>query len=300
VNGQPAWQLGLTLFASLFTVHCLLFTGVDVSRIAAKFEALKRQGRKALIPFITAGDPDPALAVPLMHALARAGADVIELGVPFSDPMADGPVIQRSSERALKHGVSLRGVLGYVAEFRKTDRDTPVVIFGYANPIESLGVERFADAAKAADADGVLVVDYPPEEAQPLVQALDARGLDTIFLLSPTTTDERLESIARLGRGYLYYVSVRGVTGAANIDVADVAARVRRVHDFTRLPVGVGFGIRDAATAKAIAAVSDAVVIGSALVQEIEKAPRDHVLARAEQFLKPIREALDSLATVRA
>jgi len=288
------------LFASLFTVHCLLFTGVDVSRIAAKFEALKRQGRKALIPFITAGDPDPALAVPLMHALARAGADVIELGVPFSDPMADGPVIQRSSERALKHGVSLRGVLGYVAEFRKTDRDTPVVIFGYANPIESLGVERFADAAKAADADGVLVVDYPPEEAQPLVQALDARGLDTIFLLSPTTTDERLESIARLGRGYLYYVSVRGVTGAANIDVADVAARVRRVHDFTRLPVGVGFGIRDAATAKAIAAVSDAVVIGSALVQEIEKAPRDHVLARAEQFLKPIREALDSLATVRA
>ena len=293
MNGQPAWQLGLTLFASLFT-------GVDVSRIAAKFEALKRQGRKALIPFITAGDPDPALAVPLMHALARAGADVIELGVPFSDPMADGPVIQRSSERALKHGVSLRGVLGYVAEFRKTDRDTPVVIFGYANPIESLGVERFADAAKAADADGVLVVDYPPEEAQPLVQALDARGLDTIFLLSPTTTDERLESIARLGRGYLYYVSVRGVTGAANIDVADVAARVRRVHDFTRLPVGVGFGIRDAATAKAIAAVSDAVVIGSALVQEIEKAPRDGVLARAEQFLKPIREALDSLATVRA
>jgi len=271
-----------------------------MSRIAAKFEALKRQGRKALIPFITAGDPDPGLAVPLMHALARAGADVIELGVPFSDPMADGPVIQRSSERALKHGVSLRGVLGYVAEFRKTDRDTPVVIFGYANPIESLGVERFADAAKAADADGVLVVDYPPEEAQPLVQALDARGLDTIFLLSPTTTDERLESIARLGRGYLYYVSVRGVTGAANIDVADVAARVRRVHDFTRLPVGVGFGIRDAATAKAIAAVSDAVVIGSALVQEIEKAPRDKVTERAAAFLAPIRQALDNLAAVKA
>jgi tryptophan synthase alpha chain len=271
-----------------------------MSRIAARFEALKRQGRKALIPFITAGDPEPKLAVPLMHALARAGADVIELGVPFSDPMADGPVIQRSSERALKHGVSLRGVLGFVAEFRKTDRDTPVVIFGYANPIESMGVERFADAAKAADADGVLVVDYPLEEAQPLVQALDARGLDTIFLLSPTTTDERLEKIARHGRGYLYYVSLRGVTGAGHIDPADVAARVRRVHEFTRLPVGVGFGIRDAQSARAIGAVADAVVIGSALIQELEKAPRDKVTERAAAFLAPIREALDHLAAVKA
>jgi tryptophan synthase alpha chain len=271
-----------------------------MSRIAARFEALKRQGRKGLIPFITAGDPEPRLAVPLMHALARAGADVIELGVPFSDPMADGPVIQRSSERALKHGVSLRGVLGFVAEFRKTDRDTPVVIFGYANPIESMGVERFADAAKAADADGVLVVDYPLEEAQPLVQALDARGLDTIFLLSPTTTDERLEKIARHGRGYLYYVSLRGVTGAGHIDPADVAARVRRVHEFTRLPVGVGFGIRDAQSARAIGAVADAVVIGSALIQELEKAPRDKVTERAAAFLAPIREALDHLAAVKA
>jgi tryptophan synthase alpha chain len=271
-----------------------------MSRIAATFEALKRQGRKALIPFITAGDPDPGLAVPLMHALAKAGADAIELGVPFSDPMADGPVIQRSSERALRHGVSLRDVLGFLAEFRKSDRKTPVVLFGYANPIESLGVERFADAAKAADADGVLVVDYPPEEAQQLVKTLDARSLDTIFLLAPTTTDERLGSIAKLGRGYLYYVSLRGVTGASNIDLAEVAARVRRVHDFTRLPVGVGFGIRDAATAKAIAAVSDAVIIGSALIQEIEKAPRDGVAACAERFLTPIREALDSLSAVKA
>jgi tryptophan synthase alpha chain len=271
-----------------------------MSRIAATFESLRNQGRKALIPFITAGDPDPALAVPLMHALARAGADVIELGVPFSDPMADGPVIQRSSERALKHHVSLRGVLGFLAEFRKSDRRTPVVLFGYANPIESMGLERFADAAKAADADGVLVVDYPPEEAQQLVKTLDARSLDTIFLLSPTTTDERLGQIAELGRGYLYYVSLRGVTGASNIDLADVAARVRRVRQFTRLPVGVGFGIRDAATAKAIAAVSDAVIIGSALVQVIEKAPRDGVAACAERFLTPIREALDSLSTVKA
>ena len=271
-----------------------------MSRIAARFEALKRQGRRALIPFITAGDPDPGLTVPLMHALARAGADVIELGVPFSDPMADGPVIQRSSERALKHGVSLRGVLGYLAEFRKTDRETPVVIFGYANPIESLGVERFADATKVADADGVLVVDYPPEEAGELVQTLDARGLDTIFLISPTTTDARLEAIARLGRGYLYYVSLRGVTGAAHIDTADVAARVRHVREFTRLPVGVGFGIRDAGSARAVGAVADAVVIGSALIQEMEKVPRDKAVERAAAYLAPIREALDNLAAVRA
>ena len=271
-----------------------------MSRITATFESLRKQGRKALIPFITAGDPDPGLAVPLMHTLVKAGADAIELGVPFSDPMADGPVIQRSSERALRHGVSLRDVLGFLAEFRKSDRRTPVVLFGYANPIESLGLERFADAAKAADADGVLVVDYPPEEAQQLVKTLDARGLDTIFLLSPTTTDERLRRIAELGRGYLYYVSLRGVTGASNIDVADVSARVRRVREFTRLPVGVGFGIRDAASARAIAAISDAVIIGSALIQEMEKAPRDGVAACAERFLAPIRAALDSLSTVKA
>lgn len=268
-------------------------------RIADTFAKLKKQGRKALIPFITAGDPDPKLTVPVMHALAKAGADVIELGVPFSDPMADGPVIQRSSERALKHGVSLKDVLGYVAEFRKNDASTPVVVFGYANPIEAMGVERFADAAKAAGADGVLVVDYPPEEAQPLVKLLDARGIDTIFLLSPTTTDARLAQVAKLGRGYLYYVSLRGVTGAANIDLSDVAARVKHVRGFAKLPVGVGFGIRDAQGARAIGAVADAVVIGSALIQEMEKAPRDKVTARIGEFLAPIREALDSLSTAK-
>ncbi len=271
-----------------------------MSRIADTFAKLKKQGRKALIPFVTAGDPDPKLTVPVMHALAKAGADVIELGVPFSDPMADGPVIQRSSERALKHGVSLRDVLGYITEFRKSDGNTPVVLFGYANPIEAMGVERFADAAKAAGADGALVVDYPPEEAQPLVKLLDARGLDTIFLLSPTTTDQRLGQVAKLGRGYLYYVSLRGVTGAAHIDLAEVAARVKHVRGFAKLPVGVGFGIRDAATARAIAAVSDAVVIGSALIQEIEKAPRDKVTTRIGEFLAPIREALDNLSAVKA
>ena len=270
-----------------------------MSRIADTFAKLKKQGRKALIPFVTAGDPDPKLTVPVMHALAKAGADVIELGVPFSDPMADGPVIQRSSERALKHGVSLKDVLGYITEFRRNDAVTPVVVFGYANPIEAMGVERFADAAKAAGADGALVVDYPPEEAQPLVKLLDARGLDTIFLLSPTTTDERLGQVAKLGRGYLYYVSLRGVTGAANIDLADVAARVKHVRGFAKLPVGVGFGIRDAQGARAIGAVADAVVIGSALIQEMEKSPRDQVAAKAGQFLSPIREALDNLSTAK-
>ncbi|MBI4204217.1 MAG: tryptophan synthase subunit alpha [Betaproteobacteria bacterium] len=267
-----------------------------MSRIAATFEKLKREGRRALIPFITAGDPDPALAIPLMHALVAGGADVIELGVPFSDPMADGPVIQRSSERALKHGVSLKSVIGYVAEFRKLNGTTPVVLFGYANPIEALGAERFADLAKVADADGVLVVDYPPEEAHKLVALLDARALDTVFLLSPTTDDARLRRVAALGRGYLYYVSLKGVTGAANIDLADVAARIARIRSFTALPIGVGFGIRDADTAKRIAAVADAVVIGSRLVQEIENSRREQVTSNVTAFLSGVRQAMDTLA----
>jgi tryptophan synthase alpha chain len=264
-----------------------------MSRIAATFERLQQNRRKALIPFFTAGDPNPAATVPLMHALVAGGADVIELGVPFSDPMADGPVIQRSSERALKHGVSLKDVIGYVAEFRKTDSDTPVVLFGYANPIEAMGVERFADAAKAAGADGVLIVDYPPEEAQSMVKLLDARSLDTIFLLSPTTTEPRLKEVAALGRGYLYYVSLKGVTGAATIDTNDVAQRLARIRAHTRLPLGVGFGIRDAETARRIAGVADAVVIGTRLVQEIESSPAGEVNARVTAFMRGIREGMD-------
>lgn len=267
-----------------------------MSRIAATFEKLKREGRRALIPFVTAGDPDPAMAVPLMHALVAGGADVIELGVPFSDPMADGPVIQRSSERALKHGVSLKNVIGYVAEFRKRNDTTPVVLFGYANPIEAMGAERFADGVKAADADGVLVVDYPPEEAHPLVELLDARGLDTVFLLSPTTDESRLKRVAALSRGYLYYVSLRGVTGAAHLDFSDVAARIARIRAFTGLPIGVGFGIRDPDTAKRIAAVADAVIIGSRLVQEIENSRREQVVSNVTAFLSGIRQAMDSPA----
>jgi len=266
-----------------------------MSRIASTFARLKGEGRKALIPFVTAGDPDPEGAVPLMHALVAGGADIIEMGVPFSDPMADGPVIQHSSERALKHGVSLRDVIGYVAEFRKTNTTTPVVLMGYANPIEALGVEHFADMLKAADGDGALVVDYPPEEAHPLVGLFDARGLDTIFLISPTTSDARLRQVATLGRGYLYYVSLKGVTGAANIDLADVAARLEHIRTFTQLPVGVGFGIRDAETAKQIATCADAVVIGSRLVQEMEHSRGEEAAAKARAFLSGVRRAMDSL-----
>jgi tryptophan synthase alpha chain len=267
-----------------------------MSRIAATFARLAAEGKKALIPFVTAGDPEPALAVPVMHALVAGGADIIELGVPFSDPMADGPVIQRSSERALRYSVSLKNVIGFVAEFRRTNRATPVVIFGYANPIEAMGVERFADAAKSADADGVLVVDYPPEEAQPLVEALDARGLDTVFLLSPTTSDGRLQRVAAMGRGYLYYVSLRGVTGAGQVDLDQVQRRIEHIRGYTRLPVGVGFGIRDAAAARRIAEFADAVIIGSRLVQEIESAPREKVAANVTTFLSGLRAAMDAAA----
>jgi len=271
-----------------------------MSRIAATFARLKGEGRKALIPFVTAGDPDPALAVPLMHALVAGGADVIELGVPFSDPMADGPVIQRSSERALKHHVSLKAVIGYVTEFRREDTTTPIVLFGYANPIEAMGMERFADAAKAADIDGVLVVDYPPEEARKLVELLDARNIDTVFLLSPTTEEARLERVAALGRGYLYYVSLRGVTGAAHLDLDDVVSHIQRIRNYTELPIGVGFGIRDAETAKRIAAIADAVIIGSRLVQEIENSRPEQAAANVKVFLAGIRAAIDSLAREKA
>jgi tryptophan synthase alpha chain len=263
-----------------------------MSRIAATFLALQQQGRKALIPFITAGDPHPSMTVALMHALVAGGADVVELGVPFSDPMADGPVIQRASERALLHGVSLTHVLGFVTEFRKTNGNTPVVLMGYANPIEAMGTEHFADAAKAAGVDGVLVVDYPPEEAQSLVELLDARALDTIFLLSPTTRDARLKQVGELGRGYLYYVSLKGVTGAGNIDTVDVARRVNHIKQFTNLPVGVGFGISDAESARRVAQVADAVVMGSRLVQEIIDAGSD-APARVQALLSGIRAAMD-------
>ncbi len=264
-----------------------------MSRIAATFAALKQQHRKALIPFITAGDPDPQMTVPLMHALAAAGADVIELGVPFSDPMADGPTIQRSSERALKHGTSLRLVLGMVAEFRQTNAATPVVLMGYANPVEAMGHTPFADAARAAGVDGVLVVDYPPEEAGRFSELLVEREVDAIFLLAPTSTESRIKQVAQYARGYIYYVSLRGVTGAANLDLDEIARKLPQIRSHIKLPIGVGFGIRDAQTAKAVARIADAVIIGSRLVQEMAASPREQVVDRISVLVEDIRNALD-------
>ena len=265
-----------------------------MSRIQARFEALRKNGRKGLIPYITAGDPHPSLTVPLMHALVKNGADILELGVPFSDPMADGPVIQRSGERALKHGVGLADVLGMVGEFRKQDPDTPVVLMGYANPIEAMGIETFVAGAKAAQVDGVIVVDYPPEECAQFAALAKEQGIDPIFLLAPTSTDLRIEQVARAGSGYLYYVSLRGVTGAASLDLADVAAHIPGIRAATKLPIGVGFGIRDAESARRVAQTADAVVIGSRVIQEIEAAGAEHAVARVKELLRPIRAALDT------
>jgi tryptophan synthase alpha chain len=229
-----------------------------------------------------------------MRALVEAGADILELGVPFSDPMADGPVIQRAGDRALKHGVGLSDVLGLVAAFRKADEATPVVLMGYANPIEAMGVERFVDAASLAGVDGVIVVDYPPEECVEFSELAKKNGIDPVFLLAPTSTDKRIHEVARIGSGYLYYVSLRGISGAANIDLSDVAARIPKIRAATRLPIGVGFGIRDAESARRVAQTADAVVIGSRIIQEIEDGSADQAVARVKAFLKPIRQALDA------
>ena len=265
-----------------------------MSRIQTAFADLAKSRKKALIPFVTAGDPEPGMTVPLMHALVDAGADVIELGVPFSDPMADGPVIQRASDRALKHGVGLDRVLAFVREFRTGNRTTPVVLMGYANPIEALGTERFVDEAERAGVDGVLVVDYPPEECESFAGLVRSHGMDLIFLLAPTSGDARMAQVAKLASGYLYYVSLKGVTGAAHLDLAEVAQNMARIRRQTKLPVGVGFGIRDAATAKAVGEFADAVVIGSAIIQKMEAAPAGEQVRQAGAFMHGIREALDA------
>jgi len=265
-----------------------------MSRIQARFESLARERRKALIPYITAGDPHPSLTVPLMRAMVEAGADILELGVPFSDPMADGPVIQRAGERALRHGVGLRDALGMVAEFRKLENSVPVVLMGYANPVEAMGVEDFVAGAQGAGVDGIIVVDYPPEECEDFSVLAKRNGIDPIFLLAPTSTDKRIGEVARIGSGYLYYVSLRGITGAGNIDLKDVAARIPKIRAATRLPIGVGFGIRDAESARQVAQTADAVVIGSRIIQEIEAGAPEQAVARVKAFLKPIRQALDA------
>ena len=264
-----------------------------MSRIQNTFAALTASGRKALIPFITAGDPDPALTVSLMHALVAGGADIIELGVPFSDPMADGPTIQRASERALAKGVSMREVTRMVAEFRTRDTNTPVVLMGYANPIEAMGLNPFAQLAATSGVDGVLVVDYPPAEAGPFAQSMRQHGMDPIFLIAPTTTDARIGQVGKLASGYIYYVSLKGVTGSKALDVDAVAERLPVIRQATGLPVGVGFGIRDAKTAGAVAQVADAVVVGSRLIEEIERVGADQAVDAVRRLVAELRRGMD-------
>ena len=273
-----------------------------MSRIKATFAALKAQNRKALIPFVTAGFPYADITPELMHGMVAAGADVIELGVPFSDPSADGPVIQKAGDKALAFGIGLVQVLAMVREFRTRNSTTPVVLMGYANPIERYiqrhpapaGENAFARDAAAAGVDGVLVVDYPPEECEAFAAALKAHAMDLIFLLAPTSTDERMKQIAQVASGYVYYVSLKGVTGAGTLDTAAVEAMLPRIRQHVHVPVGVGFGIRDAATARAVGRVADAVVIGSKIIQLIDPLPRDQVVPVAADFLRDIRAALDA------
>lgn len=265
-----------------------------MSRIQATFKTLKQQGKTALIPYITAGDPHPKHTVDLMHTLVKNGADMIELGIPFSDPMADGPVIQRASERALVHKVGLTAVLEMVKAFRQTDQTTPIILMGYANPIEAIGAVNFADRAKAADVDGVITVDYPPEECGEFVKELRARDIDPVFLLSPTTEPSRVDLIVNQASGFVYYVSLKGVTGAANLDIAEVSRRVAGIRQQTNLPVGVGFGIRDAATAKATAAIADAVVVGSRMVQVIEASNNENLLSNVATLMQELKTAVDA------
>ena len=270
-----------------------------MSRIKATFDALKQHGRRALIPYVTAGFPYADITPDLMHGMVAAGADVIELGVPFSDPMADGPVIQKAGEAALALGVGMQQVLAMVAAFRQKDTKTPVVLMGYANPVERYdgihGPRAFVRDAAKAGVDGVLIVDYPPEECEAFAAELRAAGIDLIFLLAPTSTNERMAQVARLASGYVYYVSLKGVTGAGHLDTEAVGRMLPRIREYVSIPVGVGFGIRDARTAQAVGSAADAVVIGTRIIQLIEEQPRDQVVAVCSEFLAGIREALDAL-----
>ncbi|MGV3572267.1 MAG: tryptophan synthase subunit alpha [Ramlibacter sp.] len=268
-----------------------------MSRITATFARLAKDRRKALIPYITAGFPQADITPQLMHAMVEAGSDVIELGVPFSDPMADGPVIQKAGEKALAFGIGLAQVLQMVRSFREKNTTTPVVLMGYANPVERYelthGANSFARDAAAAGVDGVLIVDYPPEECEAFAAQLKANGLDLIFLLAPTSTEARIQQVARIASGYVYYVSLKGVTGAGHLDTAAVEEALPKIRKHVKIPVGVGFGIRDAVTAKAVGRVADAVVIGTKVIQVVEDEPRDKVLPALSAFLREIRTALD-------
>jgi tryptophan synthase alpha chain len=267
-----------------------------VSRIDRRFKELRAKGRTALIPFVTAGDPNPDLTVSLMQAMVRAGADLIELGVPFSDPIADGPVIQRASERALANHTSLHDVLGMVREFRRLDAETPVVLMGYLNPIEVMGYPDFAEEARASGVDGALIVDMPPEESHDLAVALRDAQVDLVYLLAPTSTGDRIRKIAAAASGFVYYVSVKGVTGSGHLDIAEVADKVAEIRRDIALPVGVGFGIKDAETAARVCAVADAVIVGSAIVGRIEELREtpERISEAVGGFLTELRLAIDA------
>ena len=273
-----------------------------MSRIAGRFQQLAQQGRKALIPYVVAGDPALEITVPLMHRMVQAGADIIELGVPFSDPMSEGPVLQLGHERAPANGIGLRHVLKMVGEFREQDSTTPVLLMGYANPVEHMGYEAFADAAAAAGVDGLLTVDIPPEEVAHLNQQLQRVGIDNIFLVAPTTPDQRVGRITAQASGFIYYVSLKGVTGAGHLDVADVAEHLAVIRRHSQLPVAVGFGIKDAASAAAVASVADGVVVGSALVDSMARSldaggDREAAMEAALALLREIRSGIDSIAS---
>jgi tryptophan synthase alpha chain len=269
-----------------------------MSRIQTVMAALKGAGRKALIPYLMAGFPEPSHTLGLMHALVQGGADIIELGVPFSDPMADGPVIQKAGEAALRHGVGMGEVLAMVRDFRATDTSTPIVLMGYANPVENYnlqhGANSFVKDAAAAGVDGVLIVDYPPEECVDFAASLRAHAMDLIFLLAPTSTDKRMQQVAQVASGYVYYVSLKGVTGSGALNTDEVEAMLPRIRQHVHIPVGVGFGIRDAATAQTIGKVADAVVIGSKLIQLVEAAPQGQAAEQARSFMAEIRQAMDT------
>ncbi len=270
-------------------------TDTTTRRIDACFARLTEQGRKALIPYVTAGDPSPEDTVPLLHAMVDAGADIIELGIPFSDPVADGPVIELAHQRAVSQGVTLADVLAMVAEFRKKDNVTPIALMGYLNPLEIMGYETFADTAADAGVDALLAVDVPPEDAGSLLDALHSKGMEAIFLLSPATADERIRTICESSGGYVYYVSLKGVTGAGHLDIDEVRSRVEHIKGFTDLPVCVGFGIRDGASAAAIGQAADGVIVGSALVKELAAADSFEAgKAAVAAKLTEMRQALDN------
>ena len=270
-----------------------------MSRIQATFKSLKNKKEKALIPFFTAGDPHPDKTVEIMHALVESGADMIELGIPFSDPMADGPIIQRASERALKNNVGITTTIKLAAEFRKNNKITPLILMGYANPIEAIGIDNFISLIKDADIDGVVTVDYPPEESEQFVRRLKENNIDSIFLIAPTTNDNRIKLIINQATGFLYYVSLKGVTGSANINIKQVAQKVQNIKEFTTLPIGVGFGVRNAKTAKEVSLISDAVVIGSRIVQEIEDSNGVDLINNIKNLMVEMKNSINHKAITK-